>query len=496
MTAAGFKAYGESDHHSPTLMRPDVDFPESDCLLENASYAQGSDQVPDPAVQEAAFLDGPQVDTDKDASSPSQPRACGEALDAAKVEWTGDASEVLVEKEEILPASLDPDEQPLKLPLCGPQGGSTRCPAVRSVWHTVYAPISPTSLLHCLRGCERAASEADAGALQSVDAEKAQPHEEVPVSGPLSNTVQPHTPRQLAAWKENAKQEGAAKVREFQISISKKGQKLGIRYDDSDGMALVIKIINPGVFYDSIMEQKSDQWVMPDDRIVEVNGVRGKSELLEEQCMKADVLSMKVERLLPAPGVRVFCKSQDPTVKVHAYDLFGHGKGPLACVARTLNGMSTRYGLFHTGVEVFGCEWFFGASVEGLFHGVNCNESKQHPQHRYRTSVVLGATSMSPDDFEGLMPLLRMKWPAWSYHAMYRNCHSFTDFFCKILGFRAVPRFGLFGSGDVLPGEAIAEARSLMPGCGCSSLKAGEGRGAVTPSDGNVAPTSSVPAQL
>ena len=27
------------------------------------------------------------------------------------------------------------------------------------------------------------------------------------------------------------------------------GQKLGIRYDDSDGMALVIKIINPGVFY-------------------------------------------------------------------------------------------------------------------------------------------------------------------------------------------------------------------------------------------------------
>ena len=31
------------------------------------------------------------------------------------------------------------------------------------------------------------------------------------------NTVQPHTPRQLAAWKQNAKQEGAAKVREFQV---------------------------------------------------------------------------------------------------------------------------------------------------------------------------------------------------------------------------------------------------------------------------------------
>ena len=30
---------------------------------------------------------------------------------------------------------------------------------------------------------------------------------------------------------------------------------------------------------------------------------------------------MKVERLLPPPGVRVFCRSQDPTVKIHAYDL-------------------------------------------------------------------------------------------------------------------------------------------------------------------------------
>ena len=34
-----------------------------------------------------------------------------------------------------------------------------------------------------------------------------------------------------------------------QIDIAKKGQKLGIRYDDSDGTGLVIKIINPGVFY-------------------------------------------------------------------------------------------------------------------------------------------------------------------------------------------------------------------------------------------------------
>ena len=43
--------------------------------------------------------------------------------------------------------------------------------------------------------------------------------------------------------------------------------------------------------------------------------------------------------------------------------------------------------LWASGVEVYGCEWFFGASAEGLFHGVNCNEAKQHAQHSYRTSA-------------------------------------------------------------------------------------------------------------
>eukprot|EP00438_Fugacium_kawagutii_P035790 Skav235256 [mRNA] locus=scaffold874:23465:25247:+ [translate_table: standard] len=85
--------------------------------------------------------------------------------------------------------------------------------------------------------------------------------------GQRGNTVEPHSPRQLAAWKKAQKErekrereergergegaEGCAELqrREFQVEISKKGQKLGIRYDDSDGVALVIKIINPGIFY-------------------------------------------------------------------------------------------------------------------------------------------------------------------------------------------------------------------------------------------------------
>ncbi|CAK9004430.1 DeSI-like protein At4g17486 [Durusdinium trenchii] len=321
-----------------------------------------------------------------------------------------------------------------------------------------------------------------------------------------------------------------------EINISKKGKKLGLRYDDSDGLALVIKIIDPGFHYGDelrpvgrsaltvdelgrptgpwkrpgkrTIREVKQTWqtglaqAMPEDRIivpggtrelselavhcssagfceVEVNGVRGKSEWLEEQCMKSDVLTLTLERVLPAPNERIFGQSEDPTVIVHAYDLFGHGKGPMACMSRTLNSMSTRFGLFHTGVEVFGREWFFGASLEGLFHGVNCTEPKQHPVHRYRTSVALGTCKITAEAFEELMPLIRMKWPAWSYHAISRNCHSFTDFFCKILGFESAPRFGLFGSGDAMlvPGGLRAWWGQEEPCGSCASLKTGEAGG-------------------
>lgn len=291
------------------------------------------------------------------------------------------------------------------------------------------------------------------------------------VPGALCDELEQSPPESAGAW--GSKRQS----RRFQVNICKKGKQLGLRYDDTDGLALVISNIDPGVFYDSMMELSSDQWAMPDDCIIEVNGVRGNRERLEEQCMNSDVLSMTLERLLPPPNQRIFCQNSDPTVIVHAYDLFGHGKGILSCMARTVNSVSTRFGLFHTGVEVFGNEWFFGASLEGLFHGVNCATPKQHPVHRYRTSVALGSTKITPDGFEEIMPLIRMKWPAWTYNPISRNCHTFTDFFCHVLGFQSVPKFGLFSRAPKdAPGASLADMRSLVPCGACPSLLTSEGR--------------------
>ncbi|CAJ1402933.1 unnamed protein product [Effrenium voratum] len=284
-------------------------------------------------------------------------------------------------------------------------------------------------------------------------------------TGLLCNANEPHSPSALAAWKQ---------VREFKIVVPKHGRKLGVRYDDSDGKTLVIKCLEPGGFYETVMKHPSEKWAMIEDRIVEVNGVRGKSELLEEQCRNSEVLCLTLQR--PLQMGNLFCLNEDATVRVHAYDLFGHDRGFLSCMARSLNAHTTRYGLFHTGVEVFGWEWFFGASPDGSFHGVNSMEPMQHPVHRHRVSVALGKSSLSPADFEELMPLIRMKWPSWSYRSTSRNCHSFSDFFCKILGFSAAPKFGLFGCGDesLAPGRSVKSDSRTVRGCGCCVVVRGQ----------------------
>merc|ERR1711988_633920 len=64
---------------------------------------------------------------------------------------------------------------------------------------------------------------------------------------------------------------------------------------------------------------------------------------------------------------------------------------------------------------------------------------------------------LTRDDFEDLMPLVRIKWPSWSYHPFSHNCHHFTDFLCRTLGFPAGPKFGLFASGDPKLAEEVGQ---------------------------------------
>jgi len=162
--------------------------------------------------------------------------------------------------------------------------------------------------------------------------------------------------------------------------------------------------------------------------------------------MKHQVTQIKICPGEPCGDKFPFCISNDSEVLVHVYDLWGCRYEFPRMVNSTV---ATRYGMFHTGVEVYGREWYFGGGSGDSFHGVYCmDEPRRHPLHRYRRTVSMGRTSLSAADVEELLPLLRMKWPAWSYNVFKRNCHTFTNFFCMVLGFSEGPRFGIFASGD------------------------------------------------
>mmetsp|Transcript_19147 Transcript_19147/g.37612 ORF Transcript_19147/g.37612 Transcript_19147/m.37612 type:complete len:336 (+) Transcript_19147:21-1028(+) len=224
--------------------------------------------------------------------------------------------------------------------------------------------------------------------------------------------------------------------------IDRSGEgRLGVKIDDSDGVSLVIMHLGPGLISDWNRENRDSEMAVG-DRIVEANGVRGDAAQIYKECTTAATLSIKFLR--ESAQEAIICPTDNNEVYVHVYDLWGcQYRFP-----RLLNAGSTRFGLFHTGVEVYGREWYFCGTDEAK-HGVySMPQPKLHPIHRYCKSVYMGRTQLRPCDLEELIPTIREKWPGNTYHPMRRNCHHFTDFFCRMLGFRNAPAFGICGSGD------------------------------------------------
>ncbi|KAF8412445.1 hypothetical protein HHK36_000409 [Tetracentron sinense] len=95
-------------------------------------------------------------------------------------------------------------------------------------------------------------------------------------------------------------------------------------------------------------------------------------------------------------------------------------------------------GIFHSGIEVHGLEYGFGAheySASGVFEV----EPKSCPGFIYRRSVALGSTDMSRSEFRLFIEHLSGKYHGDSYHLIAKNCNHFTDDVCKRLTGKPIP---------------------------------------------------------
>ncbi|XP_021893641.1 deSI-like protein At4g17486 isoform X3 [Carica papaya] len=95
-------------------------------------------------------------------------------------------------------------------------------------------------------------------------------------------------------------------------------------------------------------------------------------------------------------------------------------------------------GVFHSGVEVHGLEYGFGAheySTSGVFEV----EPRSCPGFIFRRSVLLGTINMSRSEFRLFIEKLSRKYHGNTYHLIAKNCNHFTDEVCKQLTGKPIP---------------------------------------------------------
>mmetsp|Transcript_42336 Transcript_42336/g.95524 ORF Transcript_42336/g.95524 Transcript_42336/m.95524 type:complete len:354 (+) Transcript_42336:106-1167(+) len=119
-------------------------------------------------------------------------------------------------------------------------------------------------------------------------------------------------------------------------------------------------------------------------------------------------------------------------VSLRVYDL---GQTVLT---RGYNAVNKSYGAFHTGVEVYGREWSFGAAPVG-YSGIGENPPGENTMHSFRETLVMGYTPYNPEQITQIIQELAVEWPGTSYELFSRNCHNFSDAFCRRLGVPGVP---------------------------------------------------------
>ncbi|CAN1174695.1 DeSI-like protein At4g17486 [Linum perenne] len=95
-------------------------------------------------------------------------------------------------------------------------------------------------------------------------------------------------------------------------------------------------------------------------------------------------------------------------------------------------------GIFHSGIEVHGMEFSFGAH-EYPSSGIFEVEPRSCPGFVFRRAVYLGKTSMSRAEVQSLMEHISTDYHGDCYHLIGKNCNHFTNDACVKLTGKTIP---------------------------------------------------------
>ncbi|GAU15058.1 hypothetical protein TSUD_07960 [Trifolium subterraneum] len=107
-----------------------------------------------------------------------------------------------------------------------------------------------------------------------------------------------------------------------------------------------------------------------------------------------------------------------------------------------INGYAYWFGLgvYHSGVQVHGVEYGFGAhdrETTGIFEV----EPGKCPGFTFRKSIYIGSTDMGPKEVREFMEKLAEMYPGNTYHLIQKNCNHFCSDVCVRLTGKSIPRW-------------------------------------------------------
>uniref|UniRef100_A0A0E0CWP7 PPPDE domain-containing protein n=1 Tax=Oryza meridionalis TaxID=40149 RepID=A0A0E0CWP7_9ORYZ len=97
-------------------------------------------------------------------------------------------------------------------------------------------------------------------------------------------------------------------------------------------------------------------------------------------------------------------------------------------------------GIFHSGIEVHGVEYAFGAH-DYPSSGVFEVEPRQCPGFRFRKSIFLGTTCLDPIQVRQFMELQSVNYNGDTYHLITKNCNHFCKDMCYKLTGNKIPKW-------------------------------------------------------
>ncbi|GMH33045.1 hypothetical protein BSKO_00879 [Bryopsis sp. KO-2023] len=97
------------------------------------------------------------------------------------------------------------------------------------------------------------------------------------------------------------------------------------------------------------------------------------------------------------------------------------------------------FGVFHTGVEIFGVEYAYGGH-DYEASGVFATEPRKPPGPvEFRESVIMGETDLLPQEVRQLVVKMGKGYKGNRYHLLQMNCNHFASDLCKNLTGRRAP---------------------------------------------------------